>query len=66
MKFKKGALFALPAAGLIVLPVIAWFVIALLFGVSLTGVTVFIVQNGKLLAILLALLIAFNLFKGKK
>ena len=40
-------------------------VLLFVVGIPLTGITIFIVQNGKLLAILLALLIAFNLFKKK-
>ena len=62
-KSKKGMVIWLITAAAFI-PVIFFAVFVL--GIPLTGITIFLVQNGKLLAILLALLIAFNLFKGKK
>ena len=59
---KKGvlpALFALSTIGALIIGAFLF----IMMGIPLTGITIFIVKNGKLLAILLALLIAFKWFR---
>ncbi len=47
-----------------ILPVL--FFLVFILGIPLTGLTIFLVQNGKLIAILVAVLIVFMLVRGKK
>ena len=62
IKGKKGIIqLILPAVtiGMVI-------VIAVLFGIPLTGLTIFIIQNGTLIAIVVGLLIFLKLVSGKK
>ncbi len=47
-----------------ILPVL--FFLVFIIGIPLTGLTIFLVQNGKLIAILVAVLIVFMLVTRKK
>lgn len=63
LKNKKGVFLGVAAIAALI-PVLFFLVIVL--GIPLTGLTIFLVQNGKLIAIVVGIFLVFKLVTSKK